>query len=61
MIEHWYDYLPAAWFTPQGKWIMLLCVILIFIFGFICGFIFHILKTNRWLHKNSINPRELKD
>ena len=20
MIEHWYEYLPAAWFTPEGRW-----------------------------------------
>ena len=20
MLTHWYEYLPAAWFTPEGRW-----------------------------------------
>ena len=30
MIEHWYDYLPAAWYT-EGHWYVLISVILIFL------------------------------
>ena len=31
MIEHWYDYLPAAWFIPEGRWYVLLSVLLLMV------------------------------
>ena len=58
MIEHWYDFLPAAWFIPEGRWIVILSLVLIFILGFAAGFSFHILKTNRWLIKHGYNPND---
>lgn len=58
MVEHWYDYLPAAWFTPGGKWFIILSILLIFLLGFMVGLIFHILKTNRWLIKHDYKPSE---
>ena len=40
MIEHWYDYLPAAWFIPEGRWYVLLSVLLLMVIAFIIGFNF---------------------
>ena len=37
MIEHWYDYLPAAWYT-EGRWYVLISVILIFLLGVVIGY-----------------------
>ena len=48
MIEHWYEYLPAAWYT-EGRWYVLLSVLLIFALGLVLGY---------WLgrkHKNNLN------
>ncbi len=58
MIEHWYEYLPAAWFTPQGKWIISLSILVVFLIGFAVGLFFHIVKTNRWLIKHNYKPSE---
>ena len=52
MIEHWYQYLPAAWFTPEGRWIVALSVFLVFLLGFILGFFFHIYLTIRRQNQN---------
>lgn len=38
MIEHWYEYLPAAWFIPEGKWYVLLSVLLLMAFAFVIGY-----------------------
>ena len=57
MVERWYDLLPAAWFTPQGKWFLIMSIMLIFLIGFTCGFLFHIFKTNHWLIKHGYKPR----
>ena len=61
MVEHWYDFLPAAWFIPEGRWIVILSLLLIFILGFAAGFSFHILKTNRRLVKNGYKPSEFNN
>ncbi len=41
MIEHWYEILPAAWFTPEGGvWVALSLLILIalaFCAGYLWG------------------------
>ena len=58
MIEHWYEYLPAAWFTPEGRWYVAMGVSLVFFIGFAMGFIFHIFKTNYWLIKHGYKPSE---
>ena len=47
MIEHWYQYLPAAWFTPEGKWILLLSTLLIFLIGFLFGYCFCAAKNKK--------------
>jgi len=39
MIEHWFEYLPAAWFTPEGRWYVILCVLLLMVFAFSIGFL----------------------
>jgi hypothetical protein len=36
MIEHWYDYLPAAWYT-EGRWYVLLTVLLLMALSFAAG------------------------
>lgn len=56
MIEHWYEYLPAAWFIPEGRWYVALSVFLIFLLGFMLK----VFLTNRWLRKNDNDPRKLK-
>ena len=37
MIEHWYDYLPAAWFTPEGRWYVTISLLLILAIGIAIG------------------------
>lgn len=37
MIEHWYEYLPAAWFTPEGRWYVILGLLLILAIGIAIG------------------------
>ena len=27
MIEHWYEYQPAAWFIPEGRWYVAFSVV----------------------------------
>ena len=56
MIEHWYEYLPAAWFIPEGRWYVALSVFLIFLLGFLLSFMLKVFLTNRWLRKNDIVP-----
>ena len=37
MIEHWYDYLPAAWFTPEGRWYVIGSILLLMLLAFALG------------------------
>jgi len=41
MIEHWWEYLPAAWFIPEVRWYVFFSVLLLmaiaFCFGFLIG------------------------
>lgn len=39
MIEHWYEYLPAAWFTPEGRWYVFISLLIIFSVGYVIGFL----------------------
>ena len=38
MIEHWYDYLPAAWFTPEGRWYVIFSIVLLVTIAFGLGY-----------------------
>ncbi len=38
MIEHWYDYLPAAWFTPEGRWYVVISILLLMALAFALGY-----------------------
>ena len=40
MIEHWYEYLPAAWFIPEARLPLILSVSIIFTLGFLVGYAF---------------------
>ena len=37
MADHWYEYLPAAWFIPEVRWYVLLSVVLLMAIAFVCG------------------------
>jgi len=37
MVEHWYDYLPAAWFTPGGLRFLVLYSIALIAIGIALG------------------------
>jgi hypothetical protein len=39
MIEHWYEYLPAAWLTPEGRWYVILSLLLLMAVSFAAGVI----------------------
>lgn len=39
MITHWYEYLPAAWFTPEGRWYVLISVLLLMLLAFVAGYV----------------------
>ena len=39
MIEHWYEYLPAAWFTPEGRWHVTISVVLLMTIAFVAGYL----------------------
>lgn len=39
MIEHWYEYLPAAWFTPEARWYVLISVLLLMAIAFVAGYL----------------------
>ena len=38
MVEHWYDYLPAAWFTPEGRWYVVISILLLMALSFMFGY-----------------------
>ena len=40
MIEHWYEYLPAAWLTPEARWYVLFSVLLLIAIAFGLGCMF---------------------
>ena len=35
MLTHWYEYLPAAWFTPEGRWYVTISVLLLMLCAFV--------------------------
>ena len=39
MIEHFYEYLPAAWFTPEGCFWVALSILLLMALSFALGYI----------------------
>jgi len=39
MIEHWYEMLPAAWFTPEGGVWVALSLLLIVAIAFYAGYL----------------------
>ena len=39
MIEHWYEYLPAAWFTSEGRWYVTISVLLLMAIAFVAGYL----------------------
>ena len=39
MIEHWYEYLPAAWFTPEGRWYVIVSILLLMTIAFVAGYV----------------------
>ena len=39
MIEHWYDYFPAAWLTPGGFWFLIILALLLPV-AFVAGYMF---------------------
>ena len=58
MVDNWHDFLPAAWFTPEGRRFVILGIVLRFLIGFTCGILFHIFKTNLWLIKHGYKPSD---
>ena len=51
MIEHWYEYLPAAWFTPEGRWYVILSLLLILAVVFYWGYLVGRNEIKRKLRK----------
>ena len=39
MVEHWYDFLPAAWFTPEGGVIVTISYLLVLAIGIGIGYL----------------------
>lgn len=39
MTEYCYEYLPAAWFTPEGRWYVLASVLLLMAIAFVAGYL----------------------
>ena len=53
MIEHWYDYLPAAWFTPEGRWYVILSIVLLIAFSFGAGYLYgRKVSLKKWYEKD---------
>ena len=50
MIEHCYEYLPAAWFTPEGRWYVLVSVMLLMAIAFVAGYCWEERKDNSRSH-----------
>ena len=38
MVEHWYDFLPAAWLIPEARWFLVLSTLLLLAIGFAIGY-----------------------
>lgn len=52
MIEHWYEILPAAWFTPEGRWYVFISVMAVFTLGYLLGFFMGRRIKNEYEKKN---------
>lgn len=39
MIEHWYEYLPAAWFIPEGRIYVGISLLIIIVISFAAGYL----------------------
>lgn len=39
MVEHWYEYLPAAWFVPDARVPLIVSVTIILAIGFVIGYL----------------------
>lgn len=37
MIEHWYEYLPACWLMPEGRWYVIGSIALLMLLSFAIG------------------------
>jgi len=38
MIEHWYEYLPAAWYT-EGRWYVIISIVVLMVLAFLAGYL----------------------
>ena len=38
MIEHWFEYLPAAWWVTPGRWYVLVTLLIIIALAFAAGY-----------------------
>ena len=47
MIEHWYEYLPAAWYIPKGRWIVFFSIVLLMSLSFLAGFLLGCRKRSK--------------
>ena len=56
MIEHWYEYLPAAWFIPEGRWYVIGSVLLLMSIAFILGY----LVGRSWEKKAKIDAKTIE-
>ena len=39
MIEHWYEYLPAAWAMPHGRWYVIISIVLLVTLAYWLGYV----------------------
>ena len=39
MVEHWYEYLPAAWFIPEGRLYVSISLLIIIVVSFLIGYL----------------------
>ena len=37
MVEHWYEYLPACWLMPEGRWYVIGSILLLMLLSFLAG------------------------
>ena len=37
MVEHWYEYLPACWLLPEGRWYVIGSILLLMLLSFLAG------------------------
>ena len=55
MIEHWYEYLPAAWFIPEARWYVAISILLLMGISFAIGFI-----LGKKLNKPKVSTNTIK-